>query len=242
MLTLRFIGILLMPEPIFYTTTVTRKVIIASNMLEVRFAKPAGFIFKPGQFIQVHIPEGLGRIILRSYSLVSHPSSDYLALCIKLIAGGKGSSFFSSLAEGAEITFRGPEGRFIIMPEHSPVKVFVATGAGIAPILSMLEDEVLKSTNERVHLLFGVRHDDEVCYTERFESFKAVCSNWTYAITLSQPSEHWKGQRGRVTEHISSLPFAGDWYICGSLPMVKDVRALLTQAGMPNKKIHFEIF
>ena len=169
-----------MAEPAVYTTTLLEKIFLTSDMLELRFGKPDGFIFKPGQFIQVHVPDQLAQVVLRSYSLASQPSDDYLALCVKIVPGGKGSTFFSNLVEGQTVNFRGPEGRFVVAPEHSPVKIFVATGAGIAPIVSMLEDEISKQSNQRLHLLFGLRYEHDIFWLDRFERLAAASSNFSY--------------------------------------------------------------
>lgn len=231
-----------MPDLIIHTTSLAKKILLTPDMLELRLHKPEGFTFKPGQFIQIQIPDQFGQAVLRSYSLASHPSADYLALCVKIVPGGKGSTYFSQMSEGQQLSFRGPEGRFVVLPEHSPTKVFVATGAGIAPIMSMLEDEIAKPSNERLHLLFGLRHDHDVFWTEHFERFSSISKVFTYRLSLSQPSATWTGDRGRVTDHVSDVPKTGNWYLCGSLPMVKDMRTILAQAGLPMKQIHFEIF
>lgn len=211
-------------------------------MLELKLAKPVDFEFKSGQFVQLYVPEGSGQSILRSYSLASPPQTAELLLCVKLVPHGKGSTYIANLAVGEDVTVRGPEGRFVVAPEHSAQKTFVATGAGIAPIISMLEDEVTKPYNERLQLIFGVRSVSDVFWKERLECLAKKYSLFSYCITLSQPSGDWAGGRGRVTEHIAQFAPAGNWYLCGSLPMVKDVRVLLTAQGVATKQIHFEIF
>ncbi len=215
---------------------------LTADMMELRLAKPEGFMFKPGQFIQLEIPELPGQVVLRSYSLASHPTDQEIALCIKIIPGGKGSTFASGLTPGVPVIFRGPEGRFVVSPEHHAVKTFVATGAGVAPIMSMIRDEIYKESNERIRLLFGLRYEQDIFWREQLEDLASRSSKFSFSITLSQPGTAWSGLRGRVTDHIREFDITGDWYLCGSLPMVKDVRAFLATAQVSTKQIHFEIF
>ena len=226
-----------------YTMKITKKVFLTPDMLEIYFEKPADFTFQAGQFIQVIVPDQQSQSpLLRSYSLASAPFEPHLALCIKIVPGGRASTYLSALRVGDTLELRGPEGRFTVMDAHAPQKTFVATGAGIAPIMSILEDEVRKPTNEHLRLVFGVRHERDILWLERLQVLEELHPNFSVLITLSQPSGAWTGRRGRVTERIPELPAEGEWYLCGSPPMVKDVRALLIAKGVKMQCIHFEIF
>ncbi len=226
-----------------HTVKLVRKNFLTPDMLELRLAKPAGFSFQAGQFVQCSIPDATATTpTLRSYSIASAPPAEHLLLYVKIVPGGKASEYLRKIQVGESISFRGPEGRFVVVPEQAAAKTFVATGSGIAPIISMLEDEAAKPYPGRMHLVFGVRHENDVFCKERLEALKSTCTNFSYTLTLSQPSDAWTGAHGRVTEHVANLPKEGNWYLCGSLPMVKDVRALLSQAGVPSKNMHFEIF
>lgn len=225
-----------------YTITLLSKKTIARDMLELVFSRPEEFVFKAGQFVQFFIPQELSEAVLRSYSISSHPEADQLEFCIKLVPEGKGSTFFKNLEPMQQATIRGPEGRFVCLPEQAADKIFIATGAGLAPIMSMINSEVENKKNKQIYLLFGVRTEEDVFWLERFEHLKSEFENFDFNITLSQPSEQWQGWRGRVTEHLPEVKEVADYYLCGSLEMVKDVRMLLTSQGVVLKNIHFEIF
>ncbi len=229
-------------EKQFLALKLLEKSEIAHDVLGLKFEKPPGFSFESGQFVQFMIKSGL-ESVLRSYSIASEPTEEYLEFCVKLVPNGKGAEFFFKLNVGEEAFLRGPEGRFVCLNTHAPHKFFVATGAGIAPIMSMIKDDLKNQKSEQVSLLFGVRHAEDLIWSGRLEGLKKNYSNFSLQITLSQPNSSWLGLSGRVTEHVSSIfKEEGEYYLCGSLEMVKEMRIKLVEKGVLNNKIHFEIF
>ncbi len=225
-----------------YQTTLQEKKTIAKDLLELRFEKPEGFVFDAGQFIQCHIPDG-DSMVLRSYSLSSTPSDPYLELCVKLLPEGKASRLFAHMNVGDKLQFQGPQGRFTNLQNNVPL-VCIATGAGMAPIMSLLRNEAEQKKNTSpIKLLFGVRSEADIFWTDRLDILTNTHPNISSLLTLSQPTEQWRGQRGRVTTHASTTAMShAEYFLCGSIEMVKDVRQILTAAGIEMKKIHFEIF
>jgi hypothetical protein len=140
--------------------------------------------------------------VLRSYSIASEPSEEYLEFCVKLVPNGKGAEFFSKLNVGEEAFLRGPEGRFVCLNTHARSKFFVATGAGIAPIMSMIKDDLKNQKSEQVSLLFGVRHAEDLIWPGRLEELKKHYSNFSLQITLSQPNSSWSGFSGTVPSEL----------------------------------------
>ena len=229
-----------MALPVYQMHLIHRKP-IAEDMFELRFTKPKDFDFIAGQFIQLQIPEGEG-FTLRSYSLSSTPDDAYIELCVKILPDGKASAHFLKMAEGSLLTFQGPLGKFTCS-DKADGRYFVATGAGLAPIMGMIRDELPKNGTE-IHLLFGVRGEDDMFWMDRLEELKKKYEFFSYQVTLSQPKPNggWAGLRGRVTEHLLHHLITHQYYLCGSAPMVKDVRAQLLENGIPSGQIHFEIF
>lgn len=224
------------------SVTVIKITPIANEVLEVTLTRPAGFEYLAGQFIQVCVPGETGEI-LRSYSLSSAPHQTKLELCVKLLPDGVGSNFFRALKPGDQINFYGPVGRFTVQSEIDSPLVFVATGSGLAPVMSMLS-EVLQNRaySAPVSLLFGVRTQVDIFWQDRLQALAAQFPNFSHTITLSQPDLDWAGQTGRVTSHLTNLPKAAHYFLCGSGEMVTEVRNYLVAAGEPATSIHFEIF
>lgn len=224
------------------SATITKIISIAKEVLEVKLTRPAGFEYTAGQFIQVIIPVEIGEV-LRSYSLSSAPQNSELELCIKLLPDGVGSNFFRSIKPGDQINFYGPVGRFIVQTELDSPLVFVATGSGLAPVMSMINDVLqTRAYSAPVSLLFGVRTQPDIFWQERLQTLAAQFPNFSHSTTLSQPDLNWMGKTGRVTNHLSTLPKAAHYFLCGSGEMVTEVRSYLVSAGEPASSIHFEIF
>jgi ferredoxin-NADP reductase len=226
-----------MSEENFRKIKLLKKTPLTDQVVEFEFEKPSDFHFQSGQFIQVHF-ESEGKKIARSYSISSTPQSPVLQLCVKLVPNGSGSNYLESLNVGDEIIVGDPKGHFS-SSQISGNKYFVATSVGVAPMISMLENE--KNSNGSLFLLFGVRYEKDLFWIDRFENLKKANSKFNFEATVSRPEEGWQGKKGRVTEHLP-IDQGANYFICGSLLVVKDVRKKLLENGVSTKCIHLEIF
>ncbi len=223
-----------------YTTKIITKRALSDNMSEVHIEKPDGFEFLSGQFIQIMIPQA-EKLTPRSYSICSTPEDEHIVLCIKLLPDGVGSNYIRNIQEGTPIEIRGPAGHFIC--DADVPLLCVATGAGIAPIISIIRDHLEhKKSDKDIHLIFGVRHQEDIFWQDAFKALSKQYPHFKYSTTLSQPRDGWDGQSGRVTAHIPPIDSDTHAYLCGSPAMVQDVRKMLVDSGMEAEKIHFEIF
>jgi ferredoxin-NADP reductase len=155
---------------------------------------------------------------------------------MKHIPDGHVSGFLATASAGAVLEASAPLGRFILDPTDTD-RIFVATGTGLAPIISFIETLSAQNAATPYTTLFGVRHETDLFWNEKLPEDSL--------ITLSQPSENWTGMRGRVTDYVPALLAArptAAWYICGNPEMVTAVRKILLDAGIPPSAIHFEIY
>jgi hypothetical protein len=100
------------------------------------------------------------------------------------------------------------------------------------------------ANNDEVELLFGVRAEADLFATNWLNNLKTKYSSFKFFTTLSRPEESWAGLKGRVTEQLGKLDITtnADYYLCGNLEMVKQVRELLAAKGVAPGSVHFEIF
>ena len=209
-------------------------------MYELRFTKPVPFTFQPGQFIQFFFDKE-GTPTPRSYSIASTPADEELEFLIKILDNGLASTHFLAMEIGDELAMSEPQGRFTCNPEATD-QYFIATGSGLAPVISMVTDELrTKEVAHPIHVIFGVRSQHDLFWVDRLEEL-ARDSRCSVTITLSQPEAGWEGLSGRVTEHTDDLPADGHYYLCGSAPMVMEMRKLLLAKGCTAPQMHFEIF
>ena len=90
--------------------------------------------------------------------------------------------------------------------------------------------------------MFGLRSQEDLFFQDEFQRLADTYPNFTYTTTLSQPKDGWDGLTGRVTAHVGETDAETHVYLCGSPPMVKEVKEILVDKGMDVGKIHFEIF
>lgn len=224
-----------------HTTRLVEKKEIADHVLELHFEKPEGITFVAGQFLQFLIPEG-EKLTPRSYSIASTPSDSTLIFCVKIVENGLASTYFSNMNVGDSVDVKGPLGRFICN-EEATTHSFIATGAGLAPIIGMIRDELEnKQFKNPIELLFGVRAEKDVFWKEELDNLSSTHDNFTYTLCLSRPEDDSHSHTGRVTAHLNNIDPSKHYYLCGSGEMVMEVRKMLTEAGTDPKQIHFEIF
>lgn len=226
-----------------FITTLSKKREIAENVLELQFKKPKGFKHDAGQFIQFLIPHE-NKLTSRSYSISSTTTDTHLEFCIKNIPNGIGSTKFTNMSVGDSLEFRGPHGKFILN-QKAISHTFIATGVGLAPIMSILREELEnKKSNKSLELLFGVRSEEDMFWIDRIVQLKKTYKNFFYTLCLSNPKGILPKNtvNGRVTRHLPKSFRQSHLYICGSSEMVIEVRKKAIELGADIKKIYFEIF
>ncbi|MBU1200029.1 hypothetical protein KJ953_00665 [Patescibacteria group bacterium] len=225
---------------------------------ELEFIKE--FNFKAGQYVSVKVNETGER---RAYSIASVPGGKKIGLLVDVSPGGVGSKFFENLKLGDGVEVLGPLGRFVVNkkgytfdgfhlggvrvgtqpPSEEKSLIFVGTGSGIAPLRSMIEDVLQSKVNDRsVYLVWGMRFEKDLFWQKEFEELERKYKNFKFELTLSKPSENWKGKKGRVTEVLKEMKRLEDveFYLCGSSVMVEDCVKILTDKGVDEEKIQFE--
>lgn len=209
--------------------------------LNLRMVEPDLMPFKAGQCVGFVIRDNVKRL----YSFASIPErGNELTFCVDVSPMGEGSMFVLGLNDGDRVTLEGPYGAFTVKDKDRDL-LFVATGAGVAPFKSIIEDLLRNGYGKKATLVFGVRHESDFFYFDFFSALDAVYPNFTFLPALSRPEPHWQGIKGRVTEYLkenSGLYNDHLVYICGSPEMVKDTRAVLLEKGFPSKDIRVEIF
>lgn len=199
------------------------------------------FAFRPGQFLQCV----LDARTLRQFSLASLPSElPRIEFCVDITPWGQGSRYIEGLSPGDRVTLRGPFGVFTLPENATGPLEFVATGAGIAPIRSMVRAWLQQGTNVPVTLTFGNRRPEGILYHEEWTQLAFAYPHFTFQPTLSAAPETWRGLHGRVTDVLSARAdlVGRTFYLCGAPTMVDDARRVLASYGVPETHINFEKF
>lgn len=233
-----------------YDCLVTRVTYLSDSIIQITFKPNKPFQFAPGQFLSLVVPQGFRAKIKRCYSFALAPEQSKMSgyeICVKLVDNGRGSEFLQSLIVGDRFRILAPYGDFKLKIEaHQDPKhvVLVATGTGIAPFRSMLEQlEKLVHMGKKVHLLAGVRSEDEVLYASEFQK-----AGVDVRYCVSKPGPNWAGKKGRVTDLLEDLKNQialknTDFYLCGNGNMVHSVSAMLIEnLGVAKESVISENF
>lgn len=228
-----------------YSVRCKEKKMIAPNVYELRFEKPAGFSFKPGQFLLFDIPliSDPSDIQTRACSIASSPDEEDLLFVIKIKVGGRlGDWVQKTVTVGSTLCIKGPFGLFTLR-ENTHDILFAATGAGIAPFRSQIVHALSDGDTRRMHLFFGVRTKQDLFWAEEFQTLEKNHANFHLHLCLSG-DDSWQGNRGRIQnfipEKISNTQNT-DLYICGAPEMVSDIkRAAMETWGLPKSNVHAE--
>ena len=219
------------------------------SLFSFRTTRDAGLRFINGQFVMLGL-EQEGRPLTRAYSIASANHDDFLEFFSIKVANGPLTSKLQHLAVGDEIVVsRKPTGT-LVLRDLKPGKnlYLLATGTGLAPFISLIQDPESYERYEKVILVHGVRTVSELAYrdfiTEELPNHEyfadLVRDKLIYYPTVTR--EPFQTQ-GRITHLVESGQLFTDIglpplnptddrvMICGSPAMIKDCCDLLDARG-----------
>lgn len=207
----------------------------------LRLPPSSRFRFLDGQYVDV-ILNGERRC----YSLLrSDDKAERITLLIKRLQGGMFSDYWFERAKLNDLLrLEGPKGTFFLRGKK-PCIVFLATGTGIAPVVSMLkkikmaEDEY---KDKEVFLFWGNRRQQDFVEVINFE---LPFVKTRYVLSSKTDHSAWNGAYGYVQDvalkEIGTFEDA-EVYACGSLKMIDSARALMLENGLPERSFFSDAF
>lgn len=227
------------------------------------FSYSEPFEFKAGQFVNLSF-EHDGETLRRPYSIASSPNfgdKKLLELCIKLVDGGQVTPRLWEKQAGETFELMGPLGVFGLEKAEDAEKelVFIGTGTGVAPLRSMIYDELEsqelaqrdleeKETDSvnayrNLTLIFGVRYEEELLYVKEFQKLSELHPNFKFVPIVSRPTQNWSGRTGHVQQNFDVIdPNNSYCFICGLPAMFDGAKAKLLDLGIPQEHIFHEVF
>ncbi len=236
-----------MPSEAFDARLVSAR-LLSPSVRELVFERVGGspLAFRPGQWVNVVWPE-VGSGLKRAYSIASAPDGGgRFTLAVTRVVGGPGSERLHAMLEGQTARIVGPSGLFTREADDPRPAVFVCTGTGLTPLLSMIRAAFAHGSTAPMRLVFGVRHEDDILYRRELEQLAERHPHFALHVTLSQPGASWTGASGYVQDHLRHVApelreEQAHLYVCGLERMVSAVRALAKdELGLDRKRIHHE--
>jgi len=147
-------------------------------------------------------PKDPSRLIKRAYSIASSSVlGEYLEFYIVRVPSGQLTPRLFALNHGDPLWLAEKIRGMFTLQDVPPDKhlVFVATGTGLAPYMSMLRSEFAPGSSRRFAVLHGARHSWDLGYRSELMTLQRMAPNFTYVPVISQPEDEripWKGQVG----------------------------------------------
>jgi predicted ferric reductase len=205
-----------------------------------------GFRFEPGQFAWVTLRHSPFAMKEHPFSIASAPTDrGSLEFAIKEL--GDFTRTVGEIESGETAYVDGPYGAFSIdrVPDALGY-VFVAGGIGVAPVASMLR-ALAERGDRRRHVLFTAHGRwDRIPLREALRALEEKLDLRVVRVLESPPGE-WAGEVGWITREMleRNLPEGRnemEYFVCGPVPMIDAVASLLHGIGVPDVRVHSEIF
>jgi len=194
---------------------------LTPSLFTLRASRDAGFRFRAGQFARLGVSKADGSVVWRAYSMVSSPHDEFLEFFSIVVPGGEFTSELSRLREGDTLLVDKQAFGYLTLDRFVDGRDLwlLATGTGIAPFLSILQDFEVWERFERIILVYSAREATELAYRELI----AGLAGRDYLAG--------HGELERVAG-VALSPEHSRVMLCGNPQMIDDTRALLKQRGL----------
>lgn len=158
-----------------------------SKHLSFAITRPEHYRFNAGQFARLGFREGNG-YIWRAYSMTSAEYADHLEYFAILIENGPMSAHFAKMKAGDPILLdKTAQGFFL--PERFPdgkELIMLATGSGIAPFLSIIQQPEIWQRFPKLVLAHSVSYQQELIFNEFIHSLAnhPLLSEYSHQLTF----------------------------------------------------------
>ncbi|WP_298909751.1 ferredoxin--NADP reductase [uncultured Psychrobacter sp.] len=257
--------------------TVLSKTTWTPSLFSFTVSRPDSFKFTAGQFVRLgvnpsqlkyykqlsavadtddddeELDETLNEDIFRAYSIVSSPFDEVLEFFSIVIPDGAFTAQLQHLEVGDELLLNTMPFGFLTLARYQkplPKDLWLlATGTGLAPFLSMLQDLKTWEDYEHIILAYSARSTEELAYIDKIESlqedFGSLVDNPAKLIFI--PIVTREPVEGALTERLPKLLLDGTLQaragialdvdsthvmLCGNPDMVEDTKETLKSLGL----------
>jgi ferredoxin-NADP reductase len=196
-----------------------------------------------GQHVDVQLTAPDGYTAQRSYSIASAPGAPLLELAIERLDDGEVSSFFHDAAQaGDAIELRGPLGGHFIWREDTRPLLLVGGGSGIAPLIAIARQRVLRAPQTPCMIVYSAQTWDDLAYRDELLASNAIVRFVTTRGPKQRESDYERrldrALLAEVLAHWQQTPASS--YVCGSTPFVEAVTGALVELGLPPGSVRAE--
>lgn len=195
-----------------------------------------------GQFVIVRFLAPGFRWEAHPFSLSRPPDGHSLRLTIRRL--GDFTARIPELPVGTRVIIDGPHGVFTATHCRQPKVLLIAGGIGITPIRAVAED--LLREGRDVILICANRQENVIVFRQELDDLVAAAAGRLRVIHVLNHDPAWTGEKGvvdrdRLARLVPDLS-EREVYLCGPPPMMKGIRAVLRELGLPRGRLHWERF
>ncbi|ENW18162.1 Ferredoxin--NADP(+) reductase [Acinetobacter haemolyticus CIP 64.3 = MTCC 9819] len=219
-----------------------------NTLFSFTMTRPAHFKFTAGQFARIGLMVD-GELVVRAYSVVSSPFDETLEFFSIVVPEGAFTSNLQHLKVGDELYLEKISYGYLTLARYQqplPKDLWLlATGTGLAPFLSMLQDFETWNRYQHINLVYSVRTASELAYVERIQEIAATFgeghSGFQFVPIITRdpnaklhdrlPILIANGQLEKVVG-LEFNPETSHVMLCGNPQMVDDTKEALKQRGL----------
>lgn len=220
----------------------------ADNLFSFKITRPNHFKFTAGQFARIGIKIN-DELIVRAYSVVSSPYDETLEFFSIVVPNGAFTSHLQHLKINDDIYLEKIPYGFLTLAryqEPAPQDLWLlATGTGLAPFLSMLQEFETWRNYQKIFLVYSVRTTEELAYSQEIQEIQAtfgegytgfkfipiVTREQTTFLNQRLPQLIENGELEKVAQHPLNAQ-TSHIMLCGNPQMVEDTKEALKKRGL----------
>ena len=218
------------------------------TLFSFTMTRPAHFKFTAGQFARIGLMVQ-NELVARAYSVVSSPFDETLEFFSIVVPDGAFTSNLQHLKIDDELYLEKiPYGYLTLARYQLPAPQdlwLLATGTGLAPFLSMLQDFETWNKYKQINLVYSVRTVEELAYVERIQEIANVFGEghdgFKFVPIITRDPNATLHDRlptliaNGELEKVVGMPLNPETshvMLCGNPQMVDDTKEALKQRGL----------
>ncbi|MFB3765220.1 MAG: ferredoxin--NADP reductase [Methanotrichaceae archaeon] len=226
-----------------FETDVIETVHRTSDVKSIRFTKPQGFDYLPGQYLFMTLGSDSDQMT-KHFTISSSPTEGFLEIT-KRLTGHPFANALANLRKGDKVSIMGPYGDFTFQGEHEKIGMLTG-GIGITPLRSMIRYSIDKDLRASMILLYSSSHENDIVFGDELSEIQRQSANIKVIETITRPGSSWRGMTGRIDAEMV-MKFMPDYservfYTSGPQKMVDVMVSILRELKVPEAQIKQEYF
>jgi ferredoxin--NADP+ reductase len=220
------------------------------RLFSFRITRPQAFRFRSGEFVMIGLPNA-EKPVFRAYSIASPAWDEEIEFFSIKVPDGPLTQHLQKIQPGDTVLMRQKSTGTLVLDALTPAKRLwmISTGTGIAPFASLMRDPETYEKFDQVILTHTCRDVAELVYGNDLARGliedpligELAAGRFTHYATTTRENHPKMGrittliESGQLFTDLEVTPFdpaVDRVMICGSMDMIRDVKALVETFGL----------